>query len=280
MTGKELIIDGVNMVGLANRIGTPVMVFSQTEMENKLREFKTHLVSEKFETQVLYAGKAFTCPAMLGLVNEADCGLDAVSGGEIDIARRAGFPMEKIFFHGNNKTPAEIEEALRGGVGTFVVDGEVELENLIRISEKTEKGTNAVIRVNPHISAHTHKYDVTADRDSKFGVSIDKPDVIECMIRKINACEHLKFKGFYAHIGSQIFDREAFVTEIDTMIAFMAEFEKRGMEVPWLDIGGGFAATYTEEDAPIPVDEVCKTIITAAENAAERYGVSLKKLFI
>ena len=270
MTGKELIIDGVNMVSLAKSIGTPAMVFSQSEIENKLRAFKTELTSDKFETQVLYAGKAFTCPAMLELVNEADCGLDTVSGGEIDIAVRAGFPMGKIFFHGNNKTPSEIRMALENGVGTFVADSETELDNIIRIAKETGKSTQIVIRVNPHISAHTHKYDVTADKDSKFGVSIDKPEVILDMITKINGCESLSFKGFHAHIGSQIFDKGAFETEIETMMAFMADFEKNGVNIPWLDIGGGFAATYTDEDTPIPVDEVCKTIITAAENAKEK----------
>ena len=280
MSGKELILDGVNMVSLAKSIGTPVMVYSQSEIERMLEIFKKNLVSEKFETQVLYAGKAFTCPAMLALVNAADCGLDAVSGGEIDIAARAGFPMEKIFFHGNNKTPCEIRQALECGVGTFVIDSETELENVIAAAEETGKSTQAVIRVNPHISAHTHKYDVTADRDSKFGISIDKFDVIMEMIKKIDACDNITFKGFHSHIGSQIFDKDAFVTEIDTMIAFMANFEKQGANIPWLDIGGGFASTYTEEDEPIPVPEVCETIIAAAENAAERYGVKLDKLFI
>ncbi|MBQ8830724.1 MAG: diaminopimelate decarboxylase [Oscillospiraceae bacterium] len=277
---KELIIDGVNMVSLAKATGTPVMVFSQTEMENKLAAFKKHLVSDKFETQVLYAGKAFTCPAMLELVKAAGCGLDTVSGGEVDIAFRANFPMEKIFFHGNNKTPFEIHQALLSGVGTFVIDSEIELENVIAIANETGMSTQAVIRINPHISAHTHKYDVTADRDSKFGISIDKPEVMLGMIEKINACGKLVFKGFHAHIGSQIFDKGAFVTEIDTMVGLMADLEKQGVKIPWLDIGGGFAATYTEDDAPIPVPEVCETIITAAESAVERYGVSLEKLFI
>ena len=280
MISRELILDGVNMVSLAKSIGTPAMVFSQSEIENKLKAFKDGLVSDKFETQVLYAGKAFTCPAMLELVNAADCGLDTVSGGEVDTAVRAGFPMEKIFFHGNNKTPSEIRMALENGVGTFVADSETELDNIIRIAKETGKSTQIVIRVNPHISAHTHKYDVTADRDSKFGVSIDKPEVILDMITKINGCESLTFKGFHAHIGSQIFDKGAFETEIETMMAFMADFEKNGINIPWLDIGGGFAATYTDEDAPIPVDEVCKTIITAAENAKEKYGISMEKLFI
>ncbi len=280
MKKNNLIIDGADMVSLAKSVGTPVMVYSQTKIENKLSDFKRYLSSDKFETQVLYAGKAFTCPAIVELVSAANCGLDTVSGGEVDIAFRAGFPMNEIFFHGNNKTPVEIEEALLKGVGTFVIDSETELENVMSAAARLNKCAQAVIRINPHISAHTHKYDVTADRDSKFGISIDKADVIAEMIKKINVCDNLKFMGFHAHIGSQIFDKGAFIAEIDTMMSFISKFEQHGFEVPWLDIGGGFAAVYTEEDAPVPVPEVCETIITSAEKAMETYGVSLKKLFI
>ena len=280
MANKNLIIDGVDMVRLAEKAGTPAMVYSQTEMENKLEAFKKHLKSKKFDTQVLYAGKAFTCPAVLEIVKAAKCGLDTVSGGEVDVAVRAGFPVKEIFFHGNNKTVAEIKLALLSGVGTFVADNETEVDNLIAASELLDKSTQVVIRINPHISAHTHKYDVTADRDSKFGISIDKPEAVSEIIRKIKECPNLAFKGFHAHIGSQIFDKEAFVTEIDTMMSFIARFVKEGTEIPWLDIGGGFASVYTEEDAPIPVPEVCETIIKSTERAMEAYGVSIEKLFI
>lgn len=280
MRKNNLIIDNVDMIALAETVGTPVMVYSQTEIEKQLGSFKKHLSSDKFATQVLYAGKAFTCPALLELVKAADCGLDAVSGGEIDIAYRSGFPMEEIFFHGNNKTPVEIREALEKGVGTFVIDTETELDTLLTIADDIKKSTNAVIRINPHISAHTHKYDVTADRDSKFGISIDKPEVIAQMISRINASERLEFKGFHAHIGSQIFDKGAFVTEIETMMGFMADFADKGITVPWLDLGGGFAATYTSEDAPIPVPEACETIVSTVESAMDKYGISVEKIFI
>lgn len=280
MYRKHLFIDNVDMVSLAKSTGTPVMVYSQTEIESQLNKFKSSLVSSKFATQVIYAGKAFTCPAMIELVMAAGCGLDAVSGGEIDIAYRAGFPMADVFFHGNNKTLCEIHEALEKGVGTFVIDTETELDALIRTSEELKKSTQAIIRVNPHISAHTHKYDVTADRDSKFGISIDKPEIITEMIHKIKASEHLTFKGFHAHIGSQIFDKDAFKAEIETMMSFMAEFAKNGIDIPWLDLGGGFAARYTEEDAPIPIDEACGVIVKSVETAMEKYGINIEKVLI
>ena len=280
MDRKHLFIDNVDMVSLAKATGTPVMVYSQSEIENKLNKFKSSLVSLKFDTQVIYAGKAFTCPAMLELVKKADCALDAVSGGEVDIAYRVGFPMEDVFFHGNNKTPCEIREALCKGVGTFVIDTETELDTLIKTSAELEKTTQAIIRINPHISAHTHKYDVTADRDSKFGISIDKPETVAEMIHKLNDSKYLTFKGFHAHIGSQIFDKGAFAVEVETMMSFIAEFKNDGMEIPWLDLGGGFAARYTDEDAPIPVDEVCSVIVKSVEAAMEKYGINVEKVLI
>ncbi len=280
MKNKELIIDGVNMTTLAGRIGTPLMVYSCTKMEKQLKDFKRCLISSKFDTQVLYASKAFSCTAMAELVNNAGCGLDVVSGGEVYTAKSAGFPMERVFFHGNNKTPAEIHEALSCGVGTFVVDNTDELESLIAISESTGRGTNVVIRINPHISAHTHKYDVTADYDSKFGVSIDDPAAVCGMINRINASKRLNFMGFHAHIGSQIFDKNAFVSEIDVMMTFIRDMSLAGHRARWLDIGGGFAASYTEEDAPIPIPHVCSAIISACESAQSRLGVSIERLFI
>lgn len=280
MNNGVLTLDGVSMVSLAKSVGTPVMVYSQSKIEKQLSEFKRHLKSAKFEAQVLYAGKAFSCPAMVELVKNAECGLDTVSGGEIDIAYRAGFPMDEVFFHGNNKTPTEIYEALEKGVGTFVIDTETELERLIEISDITGKKTQAVIRINPHISAHTHKYDVTADRDSKFGISIDKTETVAAMVKKINASANITFKGFHAHIGSQIFDKNAFVAEIDAMMEYIAEMETKGVYTSWLDLGGGFAATYTEADSPIPISEVCETIISSVEQSMEKLKISVEKIFI
>ena len=277
---QHLILDGVDMTRLAASAGTPLMVYSQSAIENKLSDFKKHLKSSKFETQVLYASKAFSCTAMAKLVKEAGCGLDVVSGGEVFTAQSAGFPMEEVFFHGNNKTPREISEALDASVGTFVIDGTDELDALLRISEKKGKGANALIRINPHISAHTHSYIMTADIDSKFGISIDDTETVCEMIRRINESPYITFMGFHAHIGSQIFDKNAFVSEIETMTAYIAKIQKLGYTAQWLDIGGGFAATYTDEDAPIPVPTVCETIISAAEAAQEKHGIAVKKLII
>ena len=280
MPDNILKIGGVYADKIVSSMGTPVMVYDQGMMEKRLSDFADNFRSTRVNTKVIYASKAFTCSAMLELVKNAGCGLDVVSGGELYLAKKSGFPMSDVFFHGNNKTPAEIDEALRAGVGTFVIDNCTELERLISQSDRLGVKCRALIRINPHISAHTHSYIVTADLDSKFGVSIDDTDTITEMIGKLTGSKYVEFYGLHAHIGSQIFDKNAFAGEIDTMMGLIGVLRKRGLEVKCLDIGGGFAAYYTEDDAPIPVPEVCETIISACHSSMDKYNTEIESLMI
>lgn len=266
-------ISGVKVKDLVKEYGSPLFVYDQNKMENQLQTFKKNFVSAQFLCDVIYASKAFNCKAMIQLVQQNGCSLDCVSGGELYTAFKAGFDMKRVYFHGNNKSKEEIQMALKYHVGTFVVDNLMEVELLRELSKNIDYDVSILLRINPGVEAHTHKYIVTANIDSKFGVSIEKKEEIFKIVDTVFSSSHLHFDGFHAHIGSQIFDSNAFVAEINTICEFVKQLK---IPVSTLNLGGGFAAYYTNEDHPIPIEEVCKIIV----ETIEKNEVSISKLCI
>lgn len=278
---KNLKIQNVDCVALAKRVGTPVMVYDQARIETRLQDFRKYFKSEMFTCDVLYASKAFLCDALLSLIEDSGCCLDVVSGGEIHAAKRHGYPMENVYFHGNNKSTKELLFALDCGVGTIVVDNVMECENLCKLIKDYQHQVKVMFRLNPGIEAHTHQYIVTAHIDSKFGISIQEMDTISEMIQMVMKQEHLTFYGFHAHIGSQIFDENAYIAEIETLMNFMQKIQQRmGIKIPGLNLGGGFAAMYTNEDAPIPLPRVCEVILQACEKGNCDFQLNLEHIMI
>lgn len=277
---EMLTVGGVAADALVKAVGTPLMVYDEGALEKRLSEFKESFVHPEFETQIIYASKAFSCTAMLELVKKAKCGLDVVSGGELAAAEHADFPMEEIVFHGNNKTPFELSRAIELGVGNIVVDGRMELDQIIKTANELKKKTSVIIRVNPGIEADTHKYIITASIDSKFGTSIYERDEIIGMIRDVCECKYLSFEGIHIHIGSQIFGIDPFIAGIRKIMEFIAQVENAGYPVRTLDLGGGFAATYTDSDMPLPISLVCNHILLECNHQKERLGVSVGKIMI
>ena len=266
-------ISGVKVKDLVKEYGSPLFVYNQNKIENQLQIFKKNFVSDQFSCDVIYASKAFNCKAMIQLVQQNGCSLDCVSGGELYTAFKAGFDMKRVYFHGNNKSKEEIQMALKYHVGTIVVDNVMEVELLRELSKDIAYDVSILLRINPGVEAHTHKYIVTADIDSKFGVSIENKDEIFKIVDTVFSSSHLYFNGFHAHIGSQIFDSNAFVAEINTICTFVKQLN---IPISTLNLGGGFAAYYTSEDHPIPIEEVCKVIV----KAVEKNDISISKLWI
>lgn len=274
-------IGGVDVDQLAEQFGTPLYVYDEGKLKERLREYATYFQSDSFETGVLYASKAFSCKAMMKLVSRYGLCLDVVSGGELYTARQAGFDMSKVFFHGNNKSRDELKMAIAYGVGTIIVDNLMEAQILNELSVQADHKMHALLRVNPGIDAHTHKYIVTAHVDSKFGVSMTQIKEIVDVIRTFDVNPNISFDGLHAHIGSQIFDKNAFVAEIKKMFAFVKQLENDyGIRLDTVNLGGGFAAYYTQEDHPIPLDEICATILQTAKTQNEEQGLHIQKLYI
>lgn len=276
-----LYIGGMSAEEIADTFQTPLYVYDENKLTDKMDAFVKLFKSDRFDCEVLYASKAFSCVAVLELAHKHGMCLDVVSGGELYTAKKANFPMERVYFHGNNKSDAEIRMAFEYGIGCIIVDNVMEAYRVAMIAKEYRSPMKTMLRVNPGVEAHTHEYIVTAHVDSKFGISITRMDEIWEVVNTLNTVENIEFIGFHAHIGSQIFDAQAFKAEIETMTQFIANFEKAyGYRATALDLGGGFAAYYTNEDAPIPLPEVCKLIIDTCSNEIERHNLNIQKVMI
>lgn len=270
-------ISQVKVQDLVKQYGSPLYVYDQNQIENQLSLFKNNLKSSSFDCDVIYASKAFNCKAMIQLVKKMDCSLDCVSGGELYTAYQAGFDMKRVYFHGNNKSEEELKMAMKYGVGTIVVDNRMEVELLSKLSRSIDYNVSILLRINPGVEAHTHQYIVTANIDSKFGVSIENTEEILEIIHFVEQSPHLSFDGFHAHIGSQIFESDAFVAEINTLCEWI---KKKDMPCSTLNLGGGFAAYYTKEDHPIPIESVCSILISNLEKNKDLYKLPIEKICI
>jgi diaminopimelate decarboxylase len=273
-------IGGVSSQELVKEYGSPLYVMDQHLIEENMNKFKKGFKSSKFETEVIYASKAFLTMAMCQLVAREGLSMDAVSGGEIFTAREAGFPMENIYFHGNNKGAAEITLALKSKVGTIIVDNPGELDLLEQLCIKNDSKIRILLRVNPGIEAHTHEYIQTSKYCSKFGESIFD-DKTEEFIKKVLKSQHITLEGFHCHIGSQIFGSTPYLAAIDTMVEFVAKIRsKTGYSAKVLNMGGGFGIYYSKEDDAMNIEDITSTMIEHLEEKIDEYQVEVEKVLI
>ena len=260
---------------LKEKYGTPLYIYNVDLIKDNINQYLTNFKSKQFETEIIYASKALNIKAMLRLIMRYNLSLDVVSLGELYTAKMVGFPMQKIYFHGNNKSEEELEYALNEEVGIIVVDNLTELKQLEHLAHSLKKEVNIYIRLNVGVEAHTHKYIVTAHVDSKFGVMYAGKDYKE-MLELIEKSSYIKLQGFHSHIGSQIFD----LTPYDAAIAKLIEIVKDFDRPLGINLGGGFGVSYTDADQPIPFDILSKHLIEATEAELLKQNVKLKKLSI
>lgn len=270
----NLTIGGLDTVSLAEKYGTPLYVMDEDEIRGNLRRFKTSMDKYyKGHGLVAYASKAFNCLAMCKIAAEEGVGLDIVSGGELHTALRAGFPAEKMFFHGNNKTSVELAMAVENGVGRIVVDNVSELMVLNAIAKAAGKKANILFRIKPGIDAHTHDFVRTGQIDSKFGLALETGEALEA-VRQAASLDGVMLKGLHCHIGSQIFDIDPFVHAAEVMISFIAQIKQEtGMEIEQLNLGGGFGIKYLGSDDPAPYEEYMRRVSGAVEARSKALGV-------
>ncbi|MDO4486987.1 MAG: diaminopimelate decarboxylase [Bacillota bacterium] len=272
-------IGGVSCRKLADEFGTPLNVYDENKIRYQAESAVRGFSSEKFETEVVYASKAFSSIALFRMLGEEGIGFDVVSGGELYGVIQAGGDMSKVYFHGNNKSNEEMEMALDAGVGYFVVDNVMEASRLADIADRKQRSTKALLRINPGISAHTHEYIMTAAPDSKFGIHIKDRKHIEEVIQKLSRSRYVKLSGFHSHIGSQIVEAESFEKALETMIGFLAGMKAdMGLDNMELSIGGGFGIRYLDTDKPVELGDMCSRMVAAAERYTEEKGVSISKL--
>ena len=231
-----LYIGGISAEDLAGRFKTPLYVIDEDLVRDKCRRYYRAFEGDR-NNKITYAGKAFLTLAMCRIIDSEGLYLDVVSGGELYTAFKSGFPMEKVYFHGNNKTPEEIEIGIDFKVGKFVVDNLCEMEKINFIAQKKDRVQKVLLRVTPGIEAHTHEYIKTGQVDSKFGFTMLNGETME-FIKKAMDMSNLKFVGVHCHIGSEIFEIKPYEDEVEIMLNLVKRIkDETGYEVEELNLG-------------------------------------------
>ena len=280
----HLSIGGADTTELAARFGTPLYVMDEQYIRDMCAAYSKAIRTDYGGNGlVLYASKAFSCMAIYRIAEQEGIGVDVVSGGELYTALKAGFPAEKICLHGNNKLATELSLAVESGVGLIAVDSYTELDKLDALCAEKGKRQEILLRINPGVEAHTHRFIQTAKTDSKFGFS-----VADGTAEKITAYalkkEHLDLKGYHCHIGSQIFEKQSFALAAEKMLGFMAEMrDKLGFTASVLNLGGGYGIWYAEGDARQSVSDYTaylRTVIEAVKTNAAKFAMPEPYLLI
>ncbi len=269
---NQLSIGGVKAVDLIKEYGSPLYVFDEELIRNYCKDYRKYFKCEENSNRVAFAGKAFLTVQMCKLLKEENMSLDVVSGGELYTAYKAGFPLERVMFHGNNKTLDEIELGVKLGVGNFVVDNHYEMEALNKIAKSYGKVQNIYLRITPGIDAHTHDYIKTGQIDSKFGFA-PVGTVIEDAVEKAIQLENINLAGIHCHIGSQIFELEPYEDAVEFMLDLIKKIEKNyDYFIKEVDFGGGFGIYYSKGDKPRTTKEYCETIVNKVDEVCKRTG--------
>lgn len=266
----HLTIGGVDVSELTSQYGTPVIIYDTELFKKRARAFKETFKKKDIKAQVAYASKAFSSVAIYQLAEKQGLSLDVVSGGELYTAVAAGFPRERIHFHGNNKSREEIGYAFDEKIGCIVVDNFLEIDMIKEISEQRKQAMNVLVRVTPGVEAHTHDYITTGQEDSKFGFDLKNGQTDRAFLALYDH-HYINFLGMHCHIGSQIFETDAFRFAAEVLMERMVEWRKEYEFIcPVLNLGGGFGIRYTEEDTPLEpavyVEEMADVVKEIAES--------------
>ncbi|MDT0123609.1 diaminopimelate decarboxylase [Paenibacillus sp. RRE4] len=276
----HLEIGGVDVTDMKEQFGTPLYVVDEQLVRERCREYMEAFRASGLGFQVAYASKAFCVMAMCALAAEEGLSLDVVSDGELFTALQAGFPAERIHFHGNNKTIEEIEMALDAEIGCFVVDNFNELHLLQAVAADKNRKVNILLRVTPGVEAHTHEYISTGQTDSKFGFDIGNGTAFEA-IELAAKQPNLVLLGVHSHIGSQIFEVEGFQMAVQRVAEFAASvYERLNVAFKVVNLGGGFGIRYIDGDTPLEVAQYVKAITDAVKNHFAQIGYAVPEIWV
>jgi diaminopimelate decarboxylase len=280
-----LTVGGLDVREVASEFGTPAYVLDEDDFRSRAREFK-QAFDEGFldlcgGADVYYAGKAFLCTAVARWIHEEGLHMDVCSGGELAVAIRAGLPGDRIGFHGNNKSVAEIEAALRHGVGRIIVDSFEEIERVAAAAERLGVVAPVLVRVTVGVEAHTHEYIATAHEDQKFGFSLAGGQAAEAVRRILDHPAYLSLLGLHSHIGSQIYDTSGFEVAARRVLGLHLEVAREhGIRLPELDLGGGFGIAYTTQHDPLSARDLATGMAQIVERECRAEGVPVPKISI
>ena len=278
-TGGRLIFAGADTVALAEKYGTPLYLMDEEKIRANCRAYRTALDACVCPgSSAIYASKACSFAGIYKIIAEEGLGADVVSAGEIYTAKKAGFPMERAYFQGNNKTDADIRFAIDAGVGYFVCDNFEEIDALDRIAEEAGIKQKILIRVTPGIDPHTYAAVATGKVDSKFGIAVETGQALEAARLAVSK-KNLVFEGIHCHVGSMVFDSDVFIRAADVMLGLMAEIKnKLGHGLKILDLGGGYGVGYYDGQGKIDIPANIKAVAEHVGEVAKRLGIETPSL--
>jgi diaminopimelate decarboxylase len=288
----ELAIDGIPVSELQRQFGTPLFVLSETDFRARARAF-SDAFNDAFAdicggVDVYYAGKSFLCTAVVRWVEEEGLRLDTASGGELAVAARAGIPGADVALHGNNKSDGEIHRALDMQLGRIVVDSLAELDRVAKIADARGETARVMLRLTPGVHAHTHEFIATAHEDQKFGLSMagDSTEqaglsAAEEAVAAASGYPAIELLGLHCHIGSQIFEPDGFALAAEKLLDFLAAMQaKYSIELPELDLGGGYGIAYTPVDTPRPAAEIAQAMAAVVRSKCAELGIAAPRISI
>ena len=275
---NHLLLGGCDSVELATEFGTPLYVFDEATIREKCAQYREEFAQRYLDTLVIYAAKAFINRALAQIIKEEGLGLDVVSGGELAIARSVDFPLERAYFHGNNKSRGELERAIEWGVGRIVVDNFFELSLLNDVAKEAGIRQKILLRLSPGVDPHTHAYIATGVVDSKFGFLMAQA---EEALAKALAASNLSLIGLHFHLGSQLFQLDPYREAIDICFRFAAEMKsKHGFKLEEFSPGGGLAIAYTGDASAPAIGEFAAVISSAILDKSRELGLEPPRLIV
>mgnify|MGYP005847122415 CR=1 FL=1 len=280
VVGGRLQIGGCDLEALADAYGTPLYLYDAATLDGAVAAYTDALRAHyPGPWGIAYASKAFLCTAIAQWAARRGLGLDVVSGGELAIAQRAGFPPERMHFHGNNKREAELTQALDCGLGRIVLDNEQESARLERLAAARGKPVAVWMRLTPNIDVHTHAYQTTGLVDTKFGFPLAE-GIAEAAARRLLRSPHFHLVGLHTHLGSQVFDAEPIAQAVEVILDFAARLREDGFILRELSPGGGWGVSYRPETPPASIISYIAALSAAVRAGCRRHGFAWPRLVI
>ncbi len=275
-----LSIGGIDVPSLVAEFGTPLYVFDEATLRHRAASVVAAFARHDVSTRVAYASKALLIPAILSVLHDEGLCLDVASGGELYAALASGFPASEITFHGNNKSKQELREAIESGVGLIAIDNEFEISLLAELTKEQGVQVEVLVRLNPGIDVHTHEKIATGVTDSKFGFPVWSGAAKDAVHRILNV-PGLELVGFHAHIGSQIFDFDAYSLTIQTMLDFAAEVrDSYGFSPSVFSPGGGIGIAYESTDEEVNFDKWASVAVNSLVKGSAKRGLPVPELVV
>ncbi len=277
---NRLFIGGCDTAELAAHYNTPLYIFDEHTLRQQCSGFRREFGQRHADSLVIYASKAFLNQALASILHEEGLGLDVVSGGEMSIARAVNFPQGLVYFHGNNKQPQELRMALEWGIGRIMVDNFYEMTLLQKMAEDQKRRQDIMLRLNPGVDPHTHRFTTTGISDSKFGFSM--PDgQAEKAVEQALASPNLNLIGLHCHLGSPIFETQPYEQAIGLVLEFAARMKQQhSFIMREFSPGGGFAVQYLVEKPAPPIADYAQSIVDALHQSSKRLGLEVPRLVL